>query len=66
MSRKFIDCREHPQSGDKQCTIAIAADTEEEVLDAAMQHATAVHGYEDTPEVRSEVRKFVKEGPVVG
>ena len=37
MSRKFIDCREVPS--ESNCTIAISADSENELLEAAVQHA---------------------------
>jgi predicted small metal-binding protein len=43
MARKYVDCRDYPQT-EKKCTLAISADTEEEVLEAAVQHAMAVHG----------------------
>ena len=60
MARRFVDCREFPsESG---CTVAISADSEEEVLDAAVQHAVAVHGHEDTPEFREQLRGGIKEG----
>ena len=39
MGRKFIDCRQFPS--EMNCTIAISADTEVELLDAAVQHAVA-------------------------
>ena len=60
MSRKFIDCREFPS--DSHCTVAIAADSEAELLDAAVQHAVAVHHHEDTPEFRDQIRQLFKEG----
>lgn len=60
MPRKFIDCREFPS--ESNCTIAIAADTEKELLDVAVQHAVAVHGHEDTPELRAQIRALLKEG----
>jgi predicted small metal-binding protein len=60
MGRKFIDCREHPS--DIKCSVALSADSEEELLDAAIQHAAAVHGYQDTPEIRAALRKEIKEG----
>ncbi|HEY5552225.1 MAG TPA: DUF1059 domain-containing protein [Opitutaceae bacterium] len=60
MSRKYIDCREFP--GDIKCTIALAADTEEELMEAAVQHAVAVHGYEDGPELRREIQSCFHEG----
>jgi predicted small metal-binding protein len=60
MSRKYIDCRQFPsESG---CTIAISADSEDEVVEAAAQHAVQVHGHQDTPELREQLRQGVKEG----
>ena len=60
MSRKYIDCREFP--GDIKCTIAMAADTEAELMEAAVQHAVAVHGYEDSPELRKEIQSCFHDG----
>ncbi|MBK5095499.1 MAG: DUF1059 domain-containing protein [Deltaproteobacteria bacterium] len=60
MARKYIDCRDYP--GDHKCTVALAADTEEELLKAVVHHGTAVHGYDDTPEFREKIRKGMKEG----
>jgi predicted small metal-binding protein len=34
---------------------------EEEVLPVAAQHAAAVHGHEDTPEMREKLRGFLKD-----
>jgi predicted small metal-binding protein len=45
-----------------QCSLVISADREEELINAAVQHAIAVHGEKDTPEFRSEIRKAVHEG----
>ena len=60
MSRKYIDCREYPsESG---CTVAISADSEDELVEAAAQHAVKVHGHQDGPELRQELRQIVKEG----
>ncbi|BAK78827.1 hypothetical protein NH8B_4090 [Pseudogulbenkiania sp. NH8B] len=59
MARKFIDCREHP--GTPQCTVSIAADSEDELLSAAVQHAVAVHGYQDSPQLREQLRQMFKE-----
>lgn len=39
MARKYIDCREFPS--EMNCTLAISADSEEELLEAAVQHAVA-------------------------
>ena len=60
MTRKYIDCREFPS--DKNCSVAIAADTEAELLDAAAQHAVAVHGHKDSAELRIQLRKLFKDG----
>lgn len=58
MIRKFIDCRDFPN--EMNCTVAIFADTEAELLEAAVQHATSAHGHEDTPELRDQLRKAFK------
>jgi len=60
MPRKFIDCREFPS--EMSCTLAISADTEKELLEAAVQHAVAVHGHKDTPEFRSQLKSIFKDG----
>jgi len=60
MGRKYIDCRDYP--GDVKCTVAISADTEEELLEAVVEHGKQVHGYEDTAEFRDTVRDGMKEG----
>jgi len=60
MARKYIDCREYPS--EMNCTIAMSADSEEELMEAAVQHAVAVHGEKDTPELREMLRKIFKEG----
>jgi predicted small metal-binding protein len=43
------------------CTVGIAADSEDELIEAAVQHAVAVHSHEDTEELRTMIRKSVKE-----
>lgn len=60
MNRYFIDCRDYPS--DVKCTVALSADTREELLEAVVQHGTTVHGYEDTPEFREMIVKGFKEG----
>ena len=60
MPRKFIDCRAYPS--EMNCTIAISADTEKELLEAAVQHAVAVHKHTDTPELRQMIKGAMKEG----
>jgi predicted small metal-binding protein len=60
MSRYFIDCRDYPS--DKKCSVALSANSKEELLDAVIQHGTTVHNYEDTPEFRQNIVKEFKEG----
>lgn len=60
MARKFIDCREFPS--ESNCSVAIAADTDQELLEAAVQHAVTVHQHEDTPEFRQQLQQLFKEG----
>lgn len=60
MTRRYIDCREVPS--DMQCSVAIAADSENELLEAAVQHAVSVHKHQDTPELRNLLKQHFKEG----
>jgi predicted small metal-binding protein len=60
MARKYIDCREFPS--DTNCTVALSADSEDELLEAAVQHAVSVHRHEDSPELRSELKKLFHDG----
>lgn len=56
--RKYIDCGEIPS--EKNCSLKISG-TEEEVLEAAVQHAVSAHGHENTPELREHVRQSLKD-----
>ena len=60
MTRKYIDCREFPS--EMHCSLAISADTDQELIEAAVQHAVAVHGEHDTPEFRKEITGAIREG----
>ncbi|MGE0061391.1 MAG: DUF1059 domain-containing protein [Xanthobacteraceae bacterium] len=60
MTRKFIDCREIPS--EMNCTVAISADSEKELLEAAVQHAVAVHGHRDSAELRDMIKGAFKDG----
>ena len=60
MARKFIDCREFPS--EKNCTVALSANTDDELMEAAVQHAVAVHQHQDTPELREMLKSAMKEG----
>jgi len=54
----YIDCREYPS--ETNCSISIAADTKKELIDTAVQHAVAVHGHKDSPELREQISKMIK------
>jgi predicted small metal-binding protein len=58
MARKYIDCRDHPS--EKNCSLRISG-TEEEVLDAAVEHAVSVHGHRESAELRQELRSMLKD-----
>jgi predicted small metal-binding protein len=60
MERKYIDCREFPS--EKNCTVAISADTEDELLEIATQHAVRSHGHTDGPELRAQLKQIFKTG----
>jgi predicted small metal-binding protein len=63
MARKVADCREFPsESG---CTLTIAGE-EEEVVRAASEHAISVHGHQDTPGLRDQIRTMLKDETPVG
>ncbi|MBO8184183.1 DUF1059 domain-containing protein [Streptomyces spirodelae] len=56
--RKVADCRDYPS--ESNCTLTIAGE-EDEVVQAAAEHAASVHGHTDTPELREELRKMLKD-----
>ena len=60
MTRRYIDCREF--ASDSHCTVALSADSDDELLEAAVQHACAVHHHSDTPELRTQIRSLFHEG----
>jgi len=39
---------------------SIVVDTKKELIDAAVQHAVAVHGYKDSRELREQIGKLIK------
>jgi predicted small metal-binding protein len=54
----MVDCRDVPS--ESNCTLAIAGDDVEDLLDAAVQHAVHKHGHENTPELRETIRGGLK------
>ena len=55
--RKLIDCRDYPS--EKGCSLKISG-TEEEVLEAAIQHAVGAHGHQNSPDLREQIRSMLK------
>jgi len=56
--RKSIDCRNYPS--EKNCSLKISG-TEQEVLDAAVQHAVSAHGHQSTPKLREQIKSMLKD-----
>jgi predicted small metal-binding protein len=56
--RKSIDCRNYPS--EKNCSLKISG-TEDEVLDAAVEHAVSAHGHEESPQLREQIRSLLKD-----
>jgi len=56
--RKVVDCRLYPS--EKGCTLSIEG-SEEEVLEAATQHAVVAHGHTNSPELREQIRSLIKD-----
>ena len=57
MARVMADCRRFPS--DSNCSLTIIGE-EEEVIQAAAEHSASVHGHEDTPELRDQIRDFLE------
>jgi len=57
MARMMADCRRWPSESD--CSLTIIGE-ENEVLEAAAAHAATVHGHQDTPEFREQLRNFLE------
>ncbi|GAA0449809.1 DUF1059 domain-containing protein [Streptomyces stramineus] len=58
MTRKVADCRRFPS--ETNCTLTITGE-EDEVLDAATEHAVSVHRHQPTPELREQLREFLED-----
>ena len=57
MGRVMADCRRVPS--ESNCSLVIIGE-EDEVLRAASEHAMSVHGHEDSPEFRAEIRRVLE------
>jgi predicted small metal-binding protein len=56
--RKSIDCRDHPS--EKNCSFKISG-REDEVLEAAVQHAVSAHGHKSSPELREQIKSMLED-----
>jgi uncharacterized protein DUF1059 len=57
MARMMADCRRFPS--ESNCSLVIIGD-EEEVANAAVAHAVAVHGHVDNAETRESISGFLE------
>ena len=57
MNRMMVDCRRF--ESDSKCSLTMIGE-EEELVNAAAQHAEAVHGHQDTPEMRMQLRELLE------
>jgi hypothetical protein len=53
----MADCRRYPS--ESNCSLVIIGE-EDEVIRAAAEHAASVHGHEDTPELRDQLRGMLE------
>jgi hypothetical protein len=57
MARMMADCRRWPS--DTHCSLVIIGE-EDEVVQAAAEHAASVHGHDDNDEMRAQLRDFLE------
>ena len=57
MGRVMADCRRFPS--ESNCSLTIIGE-EEEVVQAAADHAVSVHSHEDTPEFREQIKGMLE------
>lgn len=57
MARLMADCRRFPS--ESNCSLVIIGD-EDEVVRAASEHAASVHGHDDGPDLREQIRNFLE------
>jgi hypothetical protein len=53
----MVDCRRFPS--ESNCSLTIIGETDE-VVAAAAEHASSVHGHEDNPELRQQIRESLE------
>ena len=57
MARVMADCRRWPS--ETNCSLTIIGE-EDEVVQAAAEHAASVHGHDDGPEMREQIRELLE------
>jgi Protein of unknown function (DUF1059) len=57
MARMMADCRRFPS--ETNCSLVIIGE-EDEVVQAAAEHAASVHGHENNEEMRAQLRGFLE------
>lgn len=57
MARKMADCRRFPS--ESNCSLTIIGE-EDEVVQAAAEHAASVHGHEESSELRDQIREMLE------
>jgi predicted small metal-binding protein len=63
MAQHFITCRDFIDDGD--CSVLIGADTLEELVETAVEHAHCTHAEEDTPTLRAYIRQNIRDAAAV-
>lgn len=58
MTRRYVDCA--TLAADARCSVTIAADHDEELIEAAVEHLVRVHGQADGPALHASVRQRVQ------
>ena len=58
MTRYYMDCRDLPSGN--SCDVRTSG-SEEHLIEAAAVHAVTAHGHPDTPQLREDLRKMMKE-----
>jgi hypothetical protein len=62
MARYVVDCRETPSPNrftGRDCTLVLTGE-EDEVVQVAVEHGVAAHGYEDTTDLRGLIRSALR------
>jgi len=60
MSGFYLVCRK--RSNGNKCSATISAESKEELLASALQHAVSVHGLKETRGLKDEYRSAMKKG----